>query len=96
MRYQSTDFFALQRHKLFLKVVLVQLWAKVDDVNSWIVAFHNEKMLSTEERNIFSYNFSFQRCASNAKSFRRWADDRARLQYDHPILAPGVIRMDRD
>ena len=48
MRYQPTDFFALQRHELFLRIIFVQLRAKVDDMNSWIVAFHNEKVLSSE------------------------------------------------
>ena len=49
MRNQLPDFLALQRHELLVAIVFVELWAKVDGVDSRIIALNNEVVFSSEE-----------------------------------------------
>src|SRR5260370_9281453 len=52
----SSDFLALQRDKLFVRIIFVELRAKIYGVNPRIISFNEEKVLSLEPDIVFLYN----------------------------------------
>ncbi len=44
LRNQSADFFALQRHELFIVIVPVELRTKIHGMNSRVIAFYDKKV----------------------------------------------------
>jgi len=45
---QASDFFALQGYELLVRVIPVELRAKIHGVNSRVISVHDEEVLGSE------------------------------------------------
>jgi len=96
VRNQSADFLAVKRHEILLIVVLVKLRAEIHGVNARIVIFDDEEVCRPQKHVVFHDDLSLEGRPRDTKLFRRWTNDRPCFQKDDPVLARGVIGMDRD
>jgi hypothetical protein len=89
---QLADFFAWQGHKL-VRLVFIELWAKVHGVNSRVISVNDKKWRPLQQPPPFHHDFSLLCCPGNTQTFRGGPDDCAGLQQNQPVLAPDIVRM---
>ena len=77
-------------------IVLVELGAKIQNVDPGIISVHNEEVLRFPKEAVAFYYFSLKRGLGNSQLITRRSDDSVGLQKDNPILLEGVSWVDED
>src|SRR5579883_1272081 len=89
-----SDLLAAKRDRGVVGIEAIKLRAKIQRVNTRIVAIKHEKVLLTKENIVLRHHFSFSGRKGHAQALVGVADDCSGLQQDYPIARVQVVGMD--
>src|SRR5262249_8992864 len=96
VRDQQPDLLVVKRDQLLVGVILVELRTEEHGVNARVEPVHLEVIFRLQKQVALYHDLAVPRRAGDAQPARRRTDDGPGFEQHKPVLAGGVIRMNRN